>query len=60
MQGQGTFFKFSGLTFTNNTSLDNKTKNISYVFTLSANYGSGRQEFVETTTVRSSAEVRTN
>lgn len=50
----------SGLTFTNNTSADNKTKNISYVFTLSANYGSTRQEFVETTTVRSSAEVRTN
>ena len=50
----------SGLTFTNNTSGDNKTKNISYVFTLSANYGSTRQEFVETTTIRSSAEVRTN
>lgn len=50
----------SGLTFTNNTSLDNKTKNISYVFTLSAKYGSARQEFVETTTIRSSAEVRTN
>ena len=50
----------SGLAFTNNTSLDNKTKNISYVFTLSANYGSTRQEFVETTTIRSSAEVRSN
>lgn len=50
----------SGLVFTNNTSGDNKTKNVSYVFTLSANYGSGRQEFVENTTVRSSAEVRTN
>lgn len=50
----------SNLTFTNNTSLDNKTKNISYIFTLSANYGSSKQEFVETTTIRSSAEVRTN
>lgn len=50
----------SGLAFTNNTSVDNKTKNISYVFTLSSNYGSARQEFMETTTVRSSAEVRTN
>ncbi len=50
----------SGLTFINNTSGDLKTKNISYVFTLSANYGTTRQEFVETTTIRSSAEIRTN
>ncbi len=46
--------------FTNNTSGDLKTKNISYVFTLSANYGTTRQEFVEATTIRSSAEVRSN
>lgn len=51
---------FSIFSFTNNTSADNKTKNISFSFTLSANYGSTRQEFVETTTVRSSAEIRTN
>lgn len=50
----------SSLTFTNNSSADNKTKNISFLFKLDAKYGSTRQEFVETTTIRSSAEVRTN
>lgn len=51
----------SALTFTNNTSADNKTKNISYQFTLSAiPTTSTRNEFSETTTIRSSAEVRSN
>lgn len=52
----------SSLTFTNYTSGDNKTKHIQFVFTLNANYtGAGqRQEFKETTTLESSAEIRNN
>lgn len=50
----------SSLTFTNNTSGDNKTKNITFVFTLNANYGTAGQEYIETTSIRSSAEVRSN
>lgn len=50
----------SALTFTNNTSADNKSKNISFQFSLNASYGSARQEFMETTTIRGSGEVRSN
>lgn len=50
----------SALTFTNNTSGDNKTKNISFSFTIADNYSSTRQEYIETLDIRSSAEVRSN
>jgi len=52
----------SALTFTNYTSSDNKTKNIQFIFTVSANFsGAGkRQEYNESTSIESSAEVRSN
>lgn len=50
----------SSLTFTNYSSTDNKSKHVGVSFVLNSNYGSTRQEFVETTTVRTSAEIRTN
>ncbi len=52
--------KISSFTFTNNTSGDSKTKNISYVFTISDASTSVRSEFTSTMTVQSSAEVRNN
>lgn len=50
----------SSLTFTNYTSGDNKTKHIGFTFTIASNYSGARQEFKETITLRSSAEVRSN
>lgn len=51
----------SGLTFTNYTSLDNKTKHIQFSFTITDNLTSTRQEFVVTPiTIEGSAEVRSN
>lgn len=50
----------SALTFTNNTSVDSKTKNISFSFTIADNYSSTRQEYIETLNIQSSAEVRSN
>lgn len=50
----------SSLTFTNNTSGDNKTKNISFVFTVLTSYTGSRQEYTASDTLRSSAEIRSN
>lgn len=51
----------SALTFTNYTSSGNTTKNIGFSLTISASYsGTVRQEFKATTTVSSSAELRSN
>lgn len=52
----------SALTFTNYTSADNRSKHIQFIFTVNANYtGAGpRQEFNESTTIESSAELRSN
>lgn len=50
----------SGFTFTNNTSADNKTKNISFEFTASQAYSGSRQDFQSTTSLQSSAEIRGN
>lgn len=50
----------SSLVFTNYTSGDNKTKNIQFTFTLQSNFNTARQEFIETTSIRGSAEVRSN
>lgn len=52
----------SALTFTNYSSSNNLSKNIQFVFTVKASYiGAGpRQEFNESTTVESAAEVRSN
>ncbi len=48
------------LTFTNNTSVDNKTKNIGFTLTVSANTASGSQIYKSETTVRSTVELRSN
>lgn len=48
------------LTFSNYTSLDNKTKNITYTLTLSTTSGSGRYEYSETISLRGDAEIRSN
>lgn len=50
----------SNFTFTNNTSIDNKTKNISFVFTVSQSYTGARSDFKSNVTVRSTAEIRNN
>jgi Tfp pilus assembly protein PilE len=54
--------KVTNLTFTNYTSSDNKTKQVGFTLTLSANYSSAgnRQEYQVTTTIESSAELRSN
>jgi hypothetical protein len=50
----------SGLTFTDYTSVDNKTKHIGFVFTISDNLSATRQEYQESVAFRSSAEMRSN
>lgn len=50
----------SGLTFTNNTSADNKTKNASFSFTVSQANASARQDFKWSIGVQGSGEVRSN
>lgn len=50
----------SGLSFTNNTSADNKTKNVSFNFTIQQKYSGARADFKSSMTVQSSAEVRSN
>lgn len=50
----------SSFTFTNNTSADNATKNISFVFTAQQAYTGARQDFKSSITVQSSAELRSN
>lgn len=50
----------TNLTFTNYSSADNKTKNIDFILTLVANYPGGGQEYQETVTLRSGAEIRNN
>lgn len=54
--------KISSFTFTNYTSADNATKNIQFVMTVAANYpnAGSRQEYNESTTLESDAEVRSN
>lgn len=50
----------TNLTFTNYTSSDNKTKHIGFTLTLQARTTSTRQEFTNSVTLESSAEVRSN
>lgn len=50
----------ANLTFTNLSSVDNKTKNILYSLTLEANFGSAGHEYQETTTIEGAAELRSN
>lgn len=52
--------KITGLSFTNNTSADNKTKNVSFSFVVSQANTSTRQDFKSSMTVQGGAEVRTN
>lgn len=48
------------LTFTNNTSVDNKTKNITFTLTVISNYTQAKKEYTSTVTLRNSVEVRNN
>ena len=50
----------SSLTFTNYTSSDNKTKQVSFNFTITDNYTNPAQQYSDSTTIESSAEVRNN
>lgn len=52
--------KISSLGFTNYTSADNKTKNIQFTFTLVMNVPQTRQEYKQSITMESAAELRTN
>lgn len=52
--------KVTNFSCSNNTSGDNKTKNISFSFTVSQAYTGSRQDFKSSMTVQGSAEVRTN
>lgn len=52
--------KVTDLTFTNYTSSDNKTKNIDFTLTVTGNYSSAGQEYTDSTSLRASAEVRSN
>jgi len=52
--------KVTDLTFTNYTSSDNKSKHVGFTLTVVNSSSSQRQEFQETITLRSSAEVRNN
>lgn len=50
----------TSLIFTNYSSGDSKTKHIGFTMTIQSNYGSVRQEYTDTVTYQSSAEVRSN
>lgn len=50
----------SNLVFTNYSSGDNKTKNIQFSFTVNANFSGGRQEYRDSQSIESDAEVRSN
>lgn len=50
----------SSLTFTNYSSVDNKTKHIQYNMTISAKYDSTRQEYKGNIVIEGSAELRSN
>src|SRR3989338_7014213 len=50
----------NSLTFTNYTSLDNKTKHIQFTMTVAASFAAARQEYQDSAVVESSAEVRSN
>jgi type II secretory pathway pseudopilin PulG len=52
--------KVTNLTFTNNTSVDGKTKNITYQLTVQQAATTTRQEFTGTVSLRSSVELRAN
>lgn len=50
----------NSLTFANFTSGDNKTKHVQISLTMAANFAAGRQEYQDSVTLESSAEVRSN
>lgn len=52
--------KITNLTFTNYSSVDNKTKNIGFEITVEGNYNSSRTEYTEIFTLKSDAEIRSN
>ena len=53
--------RITSFAFTNNTSGDNKTKNITFAMTITTSYQGTRKEYIYTIdNIRSSAEVRSN
>lgn len=50
----------NSLTFTDYTSLDNKTKHIQFTMTVAASFAAARQEYQDSVVVESSSEVRSN
>lgn len=50
----------SALLFINYSSSDGKAKNVQFQFTITAKYPSSRQEYTATTSIQSSAELRSN
>ncbi|MBI3486297.1 hypothetical protein HY025_05170 [Candidatus Daviesbacteria bacterium] len=50
----------TNLVFTNNTSADNKTKNISFTLTLQSNTTSNRADYIGSITIQSTGEIRSN
>lgn len=66
-QGSGSYINLnpsnitvSDLTFLNYSSSDLKTQNIGFTLTISSNYSGTRQEYKQSATVESGAEVRSN
>ena len=52
--------KVTNLTFTNYSSVDNKTKNIAFEIIIEGNYTSARTEYTEIFTLKSDVEIRSN
>ncbi len=50
----------TNLVFTNNTSADISTKNISYTLTIQSSYAGAREDYIETITINSAGEIRSN
>lgn len=50
----------NSLTFTNFTSLDNKTKHIQFTITVAASFAAARQEYQDSVVTESSSEIRSN
>lgn len=50
----------TSLNFTDYSSVDSKTKHIQFVFTITDNLSSARQEYINSVNIEGSAELRTN
>ena len=50
----------ASITFTDYSSTDTKTKHVGFILTVQSNYGSTRQEYIDSVSLRGSAEMRSN